>query len=244
MINFNLFNLDTIDPSWQTCLQEGLKAMNPTYLDHITQHTHWLPGPQNIFNAFSLPVEKVNYILLGESPYPRENSANGYAFWDAQVKELWSPLGLSKKVNRATSLRNIIKMLLVAEGALEPNCTGQSNIASLNKNQYVQTNEELFLNLLNQGFLLLNATLILQPGQVRKDALAWHPFLLHILHFLAAKNSNVQLILFGNIAHIIDKQINHLKIKRLYAEHPYNISFITNQNVIQFFKPMHLLHRR
>ena len=44
--------------------------------------------------------------------------ANGYAFWDAAVNELWSDNGLSKAVNRATSLRNFIKMLLVTEGAL------------------------------------------------------------------------------------------------------------------------------
>src|SRR3990167_11287507 len=104
-----------VHPSWKACLQRGLAKMSASYLANLQQKENWLPGPNKIFNGFSLPLHSVKYILFGESPYPRFESANGFAFWDASVKELWSISGLSKKVNRATSLRNIIKMLLVAE---------------------------------------------------------------------------------------------------------------------------------
>src|SRR5690348_5345377 len=110
-----LFNLQAADPSWQQCLAEALTKMDSAYLEELYANAHWLPGSKNIFNAFSLPVSKTNYVLFGESPYPRAVSANGYAFWDAAVNQLWSDTGLSKTVNRATSLRNIIKMLLIAE---------------------------------------------------------------------------------------------------------------------------------
>ena len=60
---------------------------------------------------------QVNYVLFGES-LPRRASANGYAFWDAAVKIMVS-FGNSKTVNRATSLLNILKMLLIAEGCLK-----------------------------------------------------------------------------------------------------------------------------
>src|SRR5438128_2360838 len=112
------FNLNSVHSSWNECLQRAVARLNSTYLETLAQSTTWLPGPNKIFNAFTLPIEKVNYVLFGESPYPRRESANGYAFWDAAVQELWSETGLSKRVNRATSLRNILKMLLVAEGAL------------------------------------------------------------------------------------------------------------------------------
>jgi len=235
------FNFDVVDPSWRPVIEDALSKMDPDYLNQLYQTEHWLPGSNNIFNAFSLPVLQVKYILFGESPYPRAKSANGFAFWDAAVHELWSEKGLSKTVNRATSLRNIIKMLLIAEGLLDIHHTTQEHIAQLNKKHLISTNQELFRHLLDHGFLLLNATLVLQPKQVRKDAYAWHPFIKTILNFLHHERKDIQLILLGNIANIIDKLLNHHGIRAFYAEHPYNISFITNPKVIEFFKPFHLL---
>ena len=106
------FNFNCVHSSWMPCLSRGLSAMDPLYLQELQQKKEWLPGNKNIFNAFSLPLTSVNYVLFGESPYPRIDSANGYAFWDAAIHELWSETGFNKKVNRATSFRNILKMSL------------------------------------------------------------------------------------------------------------------------------------
>jgi uracil-DNA glycosylase len=238
------FNLTVIHPLWQECLEKGLAKVKPDYLETLALSSDWLPGPDKIFNAFSLPLDEVNYVLIGESPYPRPASANGYAFWDADVKELWSQTGtLSKKVNRATSLRNIIKMLLIADGSLRPHHTGQEDIAKLDKSAFIQTNEQLFRNLLKHGFLLLNATPVLQSHAPQKDARAWHPFTCEILDCLLQKRPQVKLILLGRIANTIDAMLHQPIVEKLYAEHPYNISFITNQEVIKFFKPLHLLRK-
>lgn len=236
------FNLKVIDQTWHSCIEHALGNLNANYIQQLSQTPGWLPGPDKIFNAFSLPVNKINYVLLGESPYPRAKSANGYAFWDAAVEQIWSPTGLSKPVNRATSLRNIIKMLLIAEGLLDPRHTTQDDIAKVNKQGLIQTNHELFSHLIEHGFLLLNATLVLQPTQVQKDAKAWQPFLKSILDYLAKYRPNVQLLLFGNIANTIDKHIDK-RLPMLCAEHPYNISFITNDQILNFFKPFHLLRQ-
>lgn len=238
------FQLQPVDKSWRQCVAEGLQHMDRHYLNQLTKNKDWLPGPGKIFNAFSHPVNQINYVLLGESPYPRLESANGFAFWDAAVTDLWSPTGLSKAVNRATSLRNIIKMLLVAQGVLSPHHTGQEEISKLNKQSYVQTNHELFSNFLQRGFLLLNASPVLQSTPVKKDAKAWQPFLKYILEFLASKHPHVELILFGNIAIQIDKLIGHIKIKKRYMEHPYNLSFITNPTALDFFRPLNLLQKQ
>lgn len=243
MMQPNLFNIETTDPSWQPCLKQALSLVDSDYLNNLSCSTEWLPGPDKLFNAFTLPVDRVNYVLLGESPYPRAHSANGYAFWDAAVKELWSPTGLSKPVNRATSLRNIIKMLLIAEGLLDPEHTSQTDIAELNKQNLIRTNEEFFNRFLNKGFLLLNASLVLQPTPVRKDAAAWRPFIQHVFDFLLEKRPSLELILLGQIANEADKLTAGHTVKKLIAEHPYNISFIQNPDVIAFFKPLRLLMR-
>lgn len=239
------FNFSVVHPSWHECLKRGLAKIDEAYLNHLLTSNEWLPGPDNIFNAFSQPLNQVNYVLFGESPYPRSESANGYAFWDAAVKEIWSPSGLSKQVNRATSLRNIFKMLLIAEGALTPNHCGQEDIAKLDKSNYVQTSNEFFHNLLDHGFLLLNATPVLQEHAPQKDARAWQPFTQELLSCLLQNRPQVKFILLGRIANTIDQLIDmaHLDAQpsKLYAEHPYNISFITNPDVIAFFKSLHLI---
>jgi uracil-DNA glycosylase len=236
------FNLHPTDPSWHECLTRGLHKMDPAYLSNLAASNNWLPGPHKIFNAFSLPLEKVNYVLFGESPYPRIESANGYAFWDAAVNNLWSETGLSKKVNRATSLRNILKMLLIAEGFLSKDKTDQHAIAELDKKTLVQTSDELFNNFLQHGILLLNATLVLQQHAPHKDARAWHPFTSELLQCLLEKRPHVSFILLGRIAKTIDALLpKGITIPKIYAEHPYNLSFITNKTVLQFFEPFHLL---
>lgn len=229
------------DPSWLPYLTEGLANIDKNYLQALTHSQEWLPGPNAIFNAFSLPLEEVHYVLFGESPYPRRESANGYAFWDNAVHELWSSHGLSKSVNRATSLRNIIKMLLVADGALKPADTSQHAITQINKSHYVQTNASFFQNLINHGFLLLNATPVLQAGPPQKDAKAWHPFTASIVHCLLKNRPKAKFILLGKIANSILPLLENASPSVLTAEHPYNLSFIQNREVIGFFKPLHLL---
>ena len=200
--NTSYFNFDNVHSSWHSCLNQALQKMDRVYLEHLQQKS-WLPGPDKIFNAFSLPVEHVHYILLGESPYPRQASANGYAFWDAAVSELWSSTGMNKKVNRATSLRNMIKMLLVAESLITPNTLTQEHIACIDKSTLVKTNAELFHQFLLHGFLLLNASLVLQSSSKQKEAQEWNPFLKHVLLFLIKKRPNVTFLLLGKIANTI-----------------------------------------
>jgi uracil-DNA glycosylase len=235
------FNLACVHPSWLPYLDQGIAAMDAAYLEQLAQSSDWLPGPEKIFSAFSLPVDKVNYILFGESPYPRAQSANGYAFWDAAVTDIWSPSGLSKPVNRATSLRNIIKMLLIAEEKLSPDNTSQDSIATVDKTNLIHSNHQLFNNLLSHGFLLLNTTLVLGHESPKKDAKEWLPFMRELLACLVTSRPDVNFILFGLIANTINPLIPPKSSHCLYAEHPYNLSFITNPKVLSFFKPFHLL---
>ncbi|MDX2164872.1 MAG: uracil-DNA glycosylase [Gammaproteobacteria bacterium] len=220
--------LKAIDPSWTSLLESALQQVDPIYLDSLSRETHWLPGPDKIFNAFSIPLWNIKRILVGESPYPRAQSANGYAFWDGAAGEIWTDENkLSKTVNRATSLRNIMKMLLKAEGGKPKHC--------------VQTLSELFQNLLNHGFLLLNASLVLHPTRkVQEDAKQWRNFIQVILNGVYEVNPNVELVLFGKIAQQILPLLKY-PFKIIQAEHPYNLSFIENPLVLDYFRPLHIL---
>jgi uracil-DNA glycosylase len=231
--------ISTTHPDWHQILKTALNCVDSAYLAQLTTSCNWLPGSQKLFAAFSEPLSDLRYILLGESPYPRQQSANGYAFWDGAVHNIWSAKGLSKEVNRATSLRNFIKMLLVARGDLVSD-TSQDSIAALDKTQFWQTADELFQALLDKNFLLLNASLVYEENNIRFHAKNWQPFVTSILTQLLTRDKPVQLLLFGRIAAEIPEAS---LFTCLIAPHPYNLSFITNPDVLAFFKPLNILSR-
>jgi uracil-DNA glycosylase len=246
------------DPSWRPILRQGLEAVaqaDPAYLPALAQDAY-LPTNGRIFAAFSLPLDTVREVLVGEGPYPREESATGVCFMDGAVESLWSEKGLSKQVNRATSLRNFMKMLLVAEGMLAPGNTSGDALAPIAEkargpgSPLIQTLTELQANLTRHGFLLLNASLVYRPDvPPQKDAKAWQPFMTTVLSALAehAEKAGRQpptLVLWGKIAEQLDALHLSGRFPKAVSEHPYNLSFILNPTMQALFRPMRLVHRQ
>jgi uracil-DNA glycosylase len=186
--------LPLADVSWRPVLLRGLEAMNaadPAYLPALAQD-EYLPTKNRLFAAFAQPLDAVRYVLVGEGPYPREESATGVCFMDGAVGALWSSAGLSKQVNRATSLRNFMKMLMVADGLLTPESTTGEAVTDVAQRaqapdaHFIQTLPELQNNLHANGFLLLNAALVFRPHvPPAKEAKAWQPLLDVVLEALA-----------------------------------------------------------
>lgn len=233
--------MNAIHPSWKPLVSRALSKVDAAWLRMIENDQHTLPQKESFYNAFSLPLSQTKTILFGESPYPRAESANGYAFWDAAVSELWSEKGLSTRVNRATSLRNIMKMLLVANGQLNKD-TSPVAIQALDKSHWIQTGSELFNNFLKEGILLLNASLSFRSAElVRADAQQWLPFINDLLVSLVERTHTPQLLLFGKIANTINRLPIAQHFDKLIAEHPYNLSFINNTDVLNFFRSKKLL---
>lgn len=226
-----------IHSSWQDTFQKAYATLTPEFQAYLETEVY-LPQKERVFAVFSRPKSTVRQVLLGESPYPREHSANGYAFWDANVHALWSTEGLSKAVNRATSLRNFIKMLLHAKGDLQKPFLAK-DIAELPKQHLIQTLDELFEKMIKEGFLLLNASLTWSKDRpVTWHAKQWHPFIEVILKDLIEASADVEILLFGKIA----QKFKCLPEKNcMTAEHPYVLTFIENQSVLEYFKPLNLL---
>lgn len=250
------------DPSWHAALRAGLAAIErdtPGYLNQLVS-SEFLPQSHRIFAAFSQPIHKVKYVLVGEGPYPRVESANGYCFMDAAVSSLWSEQeggGLSKAVNRATSLRNFMKMLLVAEQHIsleELNPESISDFARRAKtfgSPFVLSMQDLQTNFLNAGFLLLNASLVFRDNVAPAvDARAWLSFMRVVVAALAenvrqqGQNSKPCFVLWGKIADrcmSLPELGNANDFEIVRAEHPYNLSFIANRDMHALFRPLGLL---
>lgn len=242
--------------SWRPILLAGLNAIDaadPGYLPALAKD-HYLPNGGRIFAAFTQPLNAVRYVLVGEGPYPRPDSATGVCFMDGAVTSLWSEKGLSKPVNRATSLRNFMKMLLVADGQVSIEQTTGEALATIAHNaraspSTIQTLPELQANLVRHGFLLLNATLVFRPDVPPvREARAWLPFLQTVLDALAdhaehAGKAPPTLVLWGKIAVQLDALPANKRFPKKTSEHPYNLSFIANPAMQKLFGPMHLLKK-
>lgn len=244
-----LIDLSEVHQDWREILQQALLAVDPNYLDSLLQHDNWLPGGDRLLAAFRRDFAGLRYLLIGESPYPRPESANGIAFYDAAVGELWSDSGLSKSVNRATSLRNLVKTALVAEGRLSKDSRGkisQQAIAELDKTGLVKTLPELFQSLEAKGFLMLNATPVLHPERKpAQEARYWHRFLQRLLSLIADKSRHeLTLLLWGKIAATVQAIPASRRFDKLVCEHPYNVSFIDNPDMISLFAQLQILHKR
>lgn len=244
-------------PGWDSILRKGLEALEqqtPGYLEQLTKDT-FLPTKGRMFAAFSQALEAVRYVLVGEGPYPREESASGYCFMDEAVKEIWSENGLSKQVNRATSLRNFIKMLLVADGKITEENTGSDSMKVIAKqafaahSSYIRTLDEMQQTMLGKGFLLLNATLVYRAHvPAARETKVWQPFLHTVLDSLAEHSRNAirkpVLILWGKMAEKLVSLPFAGSFDCVVSEHPYNISFIRNKTMQALFQPMGLLYRQ
>ena len=246
--------LDRADASWRPLLIEGLNAMmaiTPDYLPQLAVD-QYLPTDKRLFAAFALPLDAVRYVLVGEGPYPREASATGVCFMDGAVGSLWSDDaegGLSKAVNKATSLRNFMKMLLVADGQLQLDNTAGAAMAAVaakargGAGSHILTLAEMQRKLTAQGFLLLNASLVFRSHVAPvKDAKAWLPFFETVMAGLAAQSRPTPtMILWGKIAELLNKLPVMKAFPQIVAEHPYNLSFIGNPAMHALFGPMRLL---
>ncbi len=245
-------------PSWRSTLTKGLQAVakaDPSYLPALATASY-LPTEGRIFAAFSLPLDAVRFVLVGEGPYPREASATGVCFMDGAVELLWSDKGLSKQVNRATSLRNFMKMLLVADGLIDAGNSSGEALAHISLkaraigSPFIQTLTELQANLTRHGFLLLNASLVYRPDvPPLKDAKAWRPFLQTVLEALVehAERGNAHpptLVLWGKIAEQLGALRATARFPSAVSEHPYNLPFIGNRTMQELFGPMRLLQKQ
>lgn len=228
---------------WRALLEAPAARVAPAYLEGLASQD-WLPGPGHLLAALHrVPLAGVKAVLIGESPYPRPGSAIGEAFNDGLVTDLWSSAGLSKPVNRATSMRNIMKMLLVTEGLIPPEARAE-DIAALDPRALglVATMAELFGRIRAEGILCVNAIPVLTASK-GKDARAWEGFMDGFLAALHAARPEAELLLFGNFAQKLSALPGAAGFPRLEAEHPYNIGFITDARVQDFFRPLHLLRR-
>ena len=230
-----------LHPSWKDIVKKSLSYHDKEYLEFLVSDESFFPDKNNFLNAFkTLPLERTKYILFGQDPYPRQESAGGYAFIDMKVQTLFDEKGgFSKEVNKATSLRNMMKMFLLCDGKLKDDFSKDA-VKKVDSSNYINSIEELKQNFEKNGVLLLNTALVFTNKEDTKyHAKMWKPFINSLL--LQLSGHDTKLILFGNISKEIEKLPFAKEFKTIKLPHPYNTSFITHPEALKLFCPMELL---
>lgn len=235
--------LSTVHSTWHSSLKKALGGLSDDYIHMLETADNYIPNREKIFNAFSsMPKNRVKYILFGQDPYPREESAIGYAFIDGAVDHIFSDNGLSKSVNRATSLRNFVKMALVADAKLSCHDTSQPAIASLDKSDMIDSMTQLSSNFDNSGVLLLNTALIFTDKSSSKEHIKqWRAFIEILLAEMTEEDPT--LIFFGTYAKELKKLSGIGRFDSVGMEHPYNHTFVCNRDAHRIFGSMGLLKK-
>ena len=189
--------------SWERFLNSDLNLTQfYTQLDHfLEQFTEVFPERDKIFNVFYLvPPEKVRCVLYGEDPYPRKTSANGIAFWDAEIKS-WQ----DKTVGN--SMKNILKALLIAHG-LATYHTPIKQCRQIAIEQKIKSPADLFQHWLKMGVLLVNVALTFSSNKEKRLHLQfWQPFHYALIQSLAQLKPKPYFILWGKKAQSFEAQI-------------------------------------
>ena len=195
--------------SWMELLSAAMSRMDTRFLCDLESDDNWLPGIDRCFAAFSVPRCNVRVVWLGESPYPRAESANGLSFYDGEVQDLFQEDGRLSKMG--TSLRNILKAWFVATGRLRDD-TNQPAISRMGKRYLITNLSELFERGQNNGWLWLNSALSIWPEGTpqrpspRLQICKWMPLIEAVLRDVSERQARV--VLLGEYAKEFSYMIN------------------------------------
>lgn len=133
-------------------------------IQHTLPQGESYPSKENVFRAFTLPLEEVKVVILGQDPY-HDGSATGLAF-DNKIGSKISP-----------SLRNILSEVYDDMG-----CTVQFNSNSWLEHWHAQ------------GVLLLNTALTVEPGKPGSHVEHWRNFTLDVIEQLSTKSDLIWIL--------------------------------------------------
>ena len=159
--------LAPVSDFWRDKVAEWLDEVDERFLEAL-EADDWSPGLDSCLKAFAGEVCP-RVVWLGESPYVGQGRATGLSFLDGRVGALFYGNALHPAVNKATSLRNMLKAWFRADGRLQERQTNREHIQAMCKNALVQQITEVFEHGIEHGWLWLNGGLSI-GGRLDKSA--------------------------------------------------------------------------
>lgn len=86
-----------IHESWNPIISELYLEPLKTLSEEILPNCSYQPSKESIFKAFTMPVQDVKVVILGQDPYPRPGDAIGYSFATKSDRRLPASLRIIDK---------------------------------------------------------------------------------------------------------------------------------------------------
>ncbi|HEY8662872.1 MAG TPA: uracil-DNA glycosylase [Propionibacteriaceae bacterium] len=175
-----------IAPDWAAALADvepQVHAMGDWLRSELAAGRPYLPSGQNVLRAFTLPLEQVRVLVVGQDPYPTPGHPVGLSF---SVGPDVTPL--------PASLRNMYKELSDDLGIAPP------------------PNGDLS-PWFTQGVLLLNRVLTVQPGSPGSHrGKGWEAITQRAIEVLAARGGPLVAVLWGRDARNLKPQLGDMPV--------------------------------
>ena len=232
--------LRPVSTFWRDHVAEWLDAVDERFLETLEADVWW-PGVDSCLKAFTGDVCP-RVVWLGESPYEGEGRATGLSFLDGTVGALFCGDALDASINKATSLRNILKAWFRADCRLHEGCTNKEHVQAMRKDGLAQQLNEVFEHGIKYGWLWLNAGLSI-GGSLDKSAhvCGWRPFVSRAI--ASASEVNATVVLLGDWAKTYRSDVAAER-PLVEAPHPRNESFVEDASMREFLRRWtHLIHQ-
>jgi len=175
-----------IAPDWAAALADvepQIHAMGDWLRSELAAGRPYLPSGQNVLRAFTLPLEQVRVLVVGQDPYPTPGHPVGLSF---SVGPDVTPL--------PASLRNMYKELSDDLGIAPP------------------PNGDLS-PWFTQGVLLLNRVLTVQPGSPGSHrGKGWEAITQRAIEVLATRGGPLVAVLWGRDARNLKPQLGDMPV--------------------------------
>lgn len=184
-----------VHPSWLRALEPHLEDLERISQFLLQSPTGFLPAGEKVLRAFSMPLDQVRVLIVGQDPYPTPGH----------------PVGLSFSVERSVqpvprSLQNIYAELHSDLGIAPPqhgDLTGW----------------------FHQGVLLLNRVLTVAPGQPASHRnIGWEAITESAINALAQRGGALVAVLWGAQAQTLAPSLTAAGVSILTSPHPSPLS--------------------
>jgi uracil-DNA glycosylase len=162
-----MFRTHMIHPSWHPLFQQYDIALD-TFYDTDTTY----PPKDQVLRLFSMSVQDIRIVLLGQDPYHGKGQAHGLSF------------SVPPGVPTPPSLKNIYKELQL----------------SFPERNYKFEHGDLRQWFEREKIFLLNASLTVEAGKAGSHMSLWKDFTDDVIRFIDSHNAQCVFLLLGNFA--------------------------------------------
>lgn len=164
--------------SWESLFNRYKIDLNVIY-DKADNNV--FPNKEDVFRVFTMDVNEIKLVLLGQDPYHNDNQANGLSF------------SVNKNMKIPPSLKNIFKELII-------------EFPERNYN-FTHGNLERWFN--EEKIFLLNCSLTVEKNKPSSHCNIWKEFTDSVIKFIADNNNNCCFLLLGNFAKLKSSLISN-----------------------------------